>query len=140
MWVEVFLFIFLAVCAVFDGLQKQIPLAAVWLGILTAICLRAGGVMEEASLPAMALSLVPGAVFFLLGFVTREKVGYGDGWVLLMIGLFLDFSRCFFILMAGLLIESMAVLVLLALRKIKRDKEIPFCPFLFLGMGVMLCI
>lgn len=139
MWIEIFLFIFLAVCAVFDGLQKQIPLAAVWLGILTAICLRAGGMMGEINLPEVALSLLPGAVFFLLGFVTREKVGYGDGWVLLMIGLFLDFSRCFFILLAGLLIESVVALVLLALRKIKRDKEIPFCPFLLLGMGVMLC-
>lgn len=139
MWIEIFLFIFLAICAVFDGLQKRIPLAAVWLGILTAICLRAGGMMGEVNLPAMALSLLPGAVFFLLGFVTREKVGYGDGWVLLMIGFFLDFSRCFFILLAGLLIESVVALVLLALRKIKRDKEIPFCPFLLLGMGVMLC-
>lgn len=139
MWVEVFLFIFLAVCAVFDGLQKQIPLAAVWLGILTAICLRTAGMMGEVDLPAAALSLLPGAVFFLIGFITKEKVGYGDGWVLLMIGLFLDFSRCFFILLTGLLIESAVALILLAFRKIKRDKEIPFCPFLLLGMGVMLC-
>lgn len=139
MWVEIFLFFFLAVCAVFDGLKKQIPLAVVWLGMLTAICLRVDGVMGEASLFSVALSLVPGAAFFLLGFVTREKVGYGDGWVLLMIGLFLDFPRCFLILLAGLLIESVAALVLLVFRKIQRDKEIPFCPFLLLGMGVMLC-
>lgn len=139
MWVEIFLFCFLAVCAVFDGLQKQIPLAAVWLGMLTAICLRVGGVMGEISLPAIALSLTPGAVFFLLAFITREKVGYGDGWVLLMIGLFLDFAHCFLILMTGLLIESAVALILLVFRKIRRDKEIPFCPFLLLGMGVMLC-
>lgn len=139
MWVEFFLFLFLAVCAAFDGLQKKIPLAAVWLGILTAICLRAGGMMGEVSLSAAALSLLPGAAFFLLGFVTKEKVGYGDGWVLLMIGLFLDLPRCFFILLVGLLIESAAALFLLAIRKIHRDKEIPFCPFLLLGMGVMLC-
>lgn len=139
MWVEILLFFFLAVCAVFDGLQKQIPLAAVWLGMMTAVCLRMGGVMGEISLPSVALSLAPGIVFWLLSFVTREKVGYGDGWVLLMIGLFLDLPRCFFILLAGLLIESMAALVLLAFRKIQRDREIPFCPFLLLGMGVMLC-
>lgn len=139
MWVEILLFFFLAVCAVFDGLQKQIPLAAVWLGMMTAICLRVGGMMGEVSLPSMALSLVPGAVFWLLSFVTREKVGYGDGWVLLMIGLFLDLPRCFLILLAGLLIESVTALVLLVFRKIRRDKEIPFCPFLLLGMGVMLC-
>lgn len=139
MWVEIFLFFFLAVCAVFDGLQKQIPLAAVWLGMLAAICLRAGGMMGEVNVLSVALSLVPGAAFFLLGFVTREKVGYGDGWVLMMIGLFLDLPRCFLILLAGLLLESTVALVLLVFHKIQRDKEIPFCPFLLLGMGVMLC-
>lgn len=139
MWIEIFLFFFLAVCAVFDGLQKKIPLAAVWLGILTALCLRAGGFMGEVSLLSVAFSMVPGAVFFLLGFVTREKVGYGDGWVLLMIGLFLDLPRCFLILLAALLIESATALILLVLRKIQRDREIPFCPFLLLGMGVLLC-
>lgn len=139
MWVEILLFFFLAVCAVFDGLQKQIPLAAVWLGMATAICLRAGGVMGEVNLLSVALSLTPGAAFFLLGFVTREKVGYGDGWVLLMIGLFLDLSRCFLILLTGLFMESSAALILLVFRKVRRDKEIPFCPFLLLGMGVLLC-
>lgn len=139
MWVEIILFCFLAVCAVFDGLQKQIPLAVVWLGMLSAICLRAGGVMGEVNLLSVALSLVPGAVFFLLGFISREKVGYGDGWVLLMIGLFLDLPRCFLILLTGLMIESAAALILLVFRKVRRDKEIPFCPFLLLGMGVVLC-
>lgn len=139
MWVEIFLFCFLAVCAVFDGLQKQIPLAVVWLGMMTAICLRISGMMGEINFLSIALSLIPGALFFLLGFVTREKVGYGDGWVLLMIGLFLDLPRCFLILLTGLMIESTIALVLLVFRKIRRDKEIPFCPFLLLGMGVILC-
>ncbi|MDE6213307.1 MAG: prepilin peptidase [Lachnospiraceae bacterium] len=139
MWVEILLFLFLAVCAVFDGLRKQIPLAVVWLGMLTAICLRLTGIMGEEGVTAALLSLIPGAGFFLLSFLTREKVGYGDGWVLLMIGLFSGFSRCFLILLIGLLLESMVAVVLLLLKKVKRDKEIPFSPFLLLGMGVTLC-
>ncbi|MBD5519523.1 MAG: hypothetical protein HDR07_13935 [Lachnospiraceae bacterium] len=139
MWVEILLFLFLAICAVFDGLRKQIPLAVVWLGMLTAVCLRLTGIMGEEGVTATALSLIPGAGFFLLSFLTREKVGYGDGWVLLMIGLFSGFSRCFLILLIGLLLESMVAVVLLLLKKVKRDKEIPFSPFLLLGMGVTLC-
>lgn len=139
MWIEIILFLFLAVCAVFDSLQKQIPLAVVWLGMLAAVCLRANGFMGENGMVSAALSLIPGAGFFLLSFLTREKVGYGDGWVLLMIGLFSDFSRCFLILLIGLFLESAVAVVLLALKKIQRDKEIPFSPFLLLGMGVTLC-
>ena len=137
MWVEVVLFLFLAVCAVFDGLYKQIPLVVVWLGMLTAICLQIFGVMGETGIFAAALSLVPGVGFFLLSFFSREKVGYGDGWVLLMIGLFLGIYRCFLILIVGLAAESAVAIVLLTFRKIQRDKEIPFSPFLLLGMGVV---
>lgn len=139
MWIEILLFLFLAVCAVFDGFRRQIPLVVVWLGILTAICLRINGIMGEEGVAAVLLSLMPGTGFFLLSFLTREKVGYGDGWVLLMIGLFSGFFRCFLILLVGLLLESMAAVILLSLKKIQRDKEIPFSPFLLLGMGVTLC-
>lgn len=140
MWVEFVLFLFLAVCAVFDGLYKRIPLAVVWLGMLTAICFQIYGVMGETGIIAAAVSLIPGAAFFLLSFFSREKVGYGDGWVLLMIGLFLGLYRCFLILLAGLVMESAVAIVLLAFRKMQRDKEIPFSPFLLLGMGVVVCL
>lgn len=139
MWVEIALFLFLAVCAVFDGFNRRVPLAVIWLGMLTAGCLRFAGLMGETSLMETALSLLPGAGFFLLGFLTKEKVGYGDGWALLMIGLFAGFYQCFLILLVGLLVESAAAIVLLAVGKIKRDREIPFLPFLLLGMGVVVC-
>lgn len=139
MWVELLLFLFLGVCALFDGLYRQIPLAIVWLGMLTAVCLHIFGAMGETGIFAAVLSLIPGMGFFLLSFYSREKVGYGDGWTLLMIGLFLGAYRCFLTLFVGLLAESMVVMVLLMLRKIRRNKEIPFVPFLLLGMGVAVC-
>lgn len=139
MWIEIVLFLFLAVCAVFDGFSRRVPLAVVWLGILTAACFQINGAMGETSLVAVVLSLLPGAGFFLLGFLTREKVGYGDGWTLLMIGLFVGAYRCFLILLVGLMAESAVAIVLMAIGKIKRDREIPFLPFLLLGMGVVVC-
>lgn len=139
MWVEFVLFLFLAVCAVFDGLYKHIPLIVVWMGMLVAVCLQINGAMGETGVLAAALSLLPGLGFFLLSFFSGEKVGYGDGWALLMIGLFLGAYRCFLILFAGLLMESVTAIALLALRKIQKDGEIPFLPFLLLGMGVVVC-
>ena len=85
MWIELILFLFLAVCAVFDGIWKKIPLAVVWLGILTAILLRLEGAMGEPSWLAAGLSLTPGILFWLLSFISGEKVGYGDGWVLMQV-------------------------------------------------------
>lgn len=139
MWVEIVLFLFLAVCAVFDGLYRKVPLAVVWLGMFLAVCLRLGGAMGKTNLMTMAFSLMPGSGFFLLSFLTKEKVGYGDGWALLMIGLFLGLYQCFLILLAGLMAQSAAAVVLLVLGKANRNREIPFVPFLLLGMGVMVC-
>lgn len=56
-----------------------------------------------------------------------------------MIGLFVGAYRCFLILLVGLMAESVAAVVLLVIGKIKRDREIPFLPFLLLGMGVVVC-
>lgn len=140
MWVEIVLFLFLAVCAVCDGIWKRIPIAVVWMGMLTAVLLRLEGAMGEASWLAAGLSLAPGVMFWLLSFLSEEKVGYGDGWVLLMIGLFLGAGRCFLILLTGLMAESFVVLLLLAFRKVHRDRQVPFIPFLLLGMGVVVCL
>lgn len=140
MWVEIALFLFLSVCAVFDGMDKRVPLVVIWLGMLTAVYLRFAGFMGEISFMMVALSLLPGAGFLLLSFLTREKVGYGDGWALLMIGLFAGAYHCFLILLAGLMAECAVAIVLLAIGKAKRDREIPFLPFLLLGMGVVACL
>ena len=140
MWVEIFLFLFLGICAVCDGVEKEIPLAVVWAGIIAAIILHVQGLAGDRSWLAVATSILPGVMFWMLSFVTGEKVGYGDGWMLVMIGLFTGLWKCFLILLIGLVSESLLVLMLLAVRKISKDRQIPFAPFLLLGMGVVVCL
>lgn len=140
MWIEILLFILMGICAVIDGIKREIPIAIVWIGIATAVILRAQGAIGEESLLVVILSVIPGAMFWLISLVTREKVGYGDGWMLIMIGLFVGMWRCFLILLIGLVSESVIVLILLALQRISCDRRIPFAPFLLFGMGVALCL
>lgn len=137
MWIEVLLFGLLAVCAVFDAVRKEIPLAVVWCGMAWAILLHLKGDLGGMTWPAVLLSLLPGMTFWGISRVTKEKVGYGDGWVLMMIGLFTGLGGCFMILLVGLMLESAVVLVLLAAGKISMDRTVPFAPFLLLGMGVV---
>ena len=140
MWVEVLLFFFLGICAVFDGMEKKIPLAVIWLGIITAIVLHIEGIIGDSSWWDMGMAVLPGMIFWMLSLVTYEKVGYGDGWMLVMIGLFTGLWKCFLILMVGLVSESLSVLVLLDFRRIYKDRQIPFSPFLLFGMGVVVCL
>lgn len=130
----------MGICAVCDGMNREIPLVAVWLGMIAAIVLHIQGLAGDRSWTALALSVLPGVMFWMLSFVTGEKVGYGDGWMLVMIGLFTGLWKCFLILLVGLVSESLLVLILLAVRKISKDRQIPFAPFLLFGMGVVVCL
>lgn len=140
MWIEIFLFLLLGLCAVIDGMKREIPIAVVWLGIAAAVILRLQGAIGDENWAMAFLSVVPGVMFWMLSLVTGEKVGYGDGWMLIMIGLFVGLWKCFLILLVGLVSESVAVLILLAVRKIAGDRRIPFAPFLLFGMGVVICL
>ena len=140
MWIEIFLFLLLGICALIDGMKREIPIAVVWLGIAAAVILHMQGTIGDGNWIMTMLSLIPGGIFWMLSFITGEKVGYGDGWMLVMIGLFTGLWRCFLILLIGLVVESIAVLILLAVRRISRDHRVPFAPFLLLGMGVVICL
>ena len=138
MWVNIILLVFLALCALWDGFKKEIPLVVVWIGIAAAVIMHASGIIEGTRL-SIGISVLPASIFWIISFVTREKIGYGDGWVLLMIGLYVGFMKCVLILMAALVLESIILLVLLVLGKIHKDEEVAFVPFLLLGLGVVLC-
>ncbi len=140
MWVEILLSLFLGICAICDGMRKEIPLAPVLLGIFIAVILRLQGIVGEETWRDAVLSVVPGIVFWGLSFISGEKVGYGDGWMLIMAGLFIGLWKCFLILLIGLVAESVAALILVAIKKVSGNEEIPFAPFLFLGMGVLVCL
>lgn len=140
MWIEILLFVFLGVCAVYDGLEREIPLAVVWLGIITVVVLHIQGLAGDGTFMTAVLSVIPGVMFWLLGFISGEKVGYGDGWLLVMIGLFMGLWKCFLILMIGLVSGSLVVLTLLMFKKVSKDYRLPFAPFLLFGMGVVVCL
>lgn len=140
MWIEILLFVFLGICAVCDSMERKIPLAVVWLGMIAAVVLRLEGLAGDGTWEGAALSIVPGALFWLLSFISREKVGYGDGWMLVMIGLFTSLWECFLIMMTALMAGSLVVLILLAAGKASRDDRLPFAPFLLFGMGVVTCL
>lgn len=74
-----------------------------------------------------------GAGLLLLGFITREDIGYGDGWLVLVMGMSLGFRASLLALLLALGISALASGGLLLFRKVKRSYRIPFAPFLLLG-------
>ena len=125
------------ICAVFDMKKKEIPLAFICLGSMAGVGISLWQITEGYfSFREMGLAVLPGCFLLLTSFVSRENVGYGDGLLLIVIGLFTGFYRCMIILCISLLLISVSALALLAVRKVSRNSRLPFMPFLAAGMGV----
>lgn len=64
-----------------------------------------------------------GVSVLLLGWCTNERIGYGDGWLLLALGMWLLPGQLITMLLGGVLIGSVWALL-------QRKNEIPLVPFM----------
>lgn len=136
-FMEVIFFILLCICSVFDIRKREIPLIILIAGILAGLGATLWQIrVGTASAIEIGESLLPGIFLLLLSFCTGEKVGYGDGLLLIISGLLLGFIRCFVILCISLMVSSAFALLLLVFRKADRNSRLPMVPFLAIGMGV----
>ena len=62
-------------------------------------------------------------------FVSRQKVGYGDGLVFAVCGLYLGFWENFSLLFLSLVLCALGGLALMAVGKVKKGQALPFVPF-----------
>lgn len=134
-------FIFLIICAVCDIRKKEIPLVTVIAGIIFSILIKILEIIfGNTTVISVVYEIFPGLFFVLLSFCTKEKIGYGDGLILIVCGMALGFDQCFIGLCIALLFSSVFSIVLLILHKVKRNSGLPFVPFIAIGMGVCLFV
>lgn len=90
------------------------------------------------SLANLLVSMIPGVMILLLGYLMKGEIGMGDGILVLISGLFLGVHRTFLLLMYAVLSSGLAALYLLVVRKVQRRCEMPFVPFLLIGYVIVL--
>lgn len=135
--IKIALTIFLGICAVFDIRKNEIPIIMLVIGIISALGLNLWQISAgNISIADAGGALVPGLFFLFISFYTKEKVGYGDGLILLIAGLALGFYQCFFGLCLSLVFSAAMSILLLLMHKAEKNSGFPFVPFLAIGMGV----
>lgn len=67
--------------------------------------------------------LLPGLLALALGKIGKEQIGYGDGWLLLALGFWLDEQSLYQTVFLGILFCCIGACC-------TRKKELPFVPFL----------
>lgn len=120
----IWIFFFLCLLSVEDLLERQISMK--WIGILGITGLIYVFKMEH--MPVF----FPGIFLFLVSFFTREQIGYGDAFLVLVLGMWMNMGQlCYMLWTAAILSFVVAVCF--------QKKELPFVPFLTIGyvIGVL---
>lgn len=121
-----------------DIRHKEVNLSSILVCvILSAISVGMDVYRGESVVPAV-IALLPGMAFLLLSFVTRGAVGIGDGLMLMGIGPAFGMDHTVLGLFIGLGLSCVVSIILLVSRKGNSKSQLPFVPFMALGMGVMM--
>ena len=84
---EIVVSLFLMIAAYKDWRTKRI--SVLFLFVMSVVMLGVRFLIIEESLLSTLGGVAIGVVFFMLSKCTKESVGYGDSWLILLLGIFL---------------------------------------------------
>lgn len=124
---ELILGIILGIQSGLDLKYKEIPLIISLVGSLigAGFC-----VIESRGIESVFLSCIPGVAALIISKITNEVIGYGDGILFLLMGIYLPLEKLVAIGMLAFSIAGVFALILLVVFRKKGSYKIPFVPFL----------
>lgn len=125
--------LFLAVLSAGDVREKKISIYRLAFLALSAMLYRV--ITGQFSLSEIGWGIFPGCILLLLAFLTREKIGYGDGLTVLVLGLWTGGWFTLATVCVGIMLSGTWGTVCIFRG---RTEPFPFVPFLLLGMEVTL--
>ena len=124
--------LFLGIGTYYDVKKQMLPVTYLWtftvVGILGTIFLRYQNIEDS------VLGALMGVGILFVGWLTKEAIGYGDGWVLVILGLLEGLLSLSLIMMAAFIMSALFGAWKLICLKEKRDSTMPFLPFLFIAL------
>ena len=128
-------FLFLTMGSWFDGKDQTLPLS--FLGAFTAAAILENVVFPYQSFQEEILGAMAGGIFLFVGWISRQSIGYGDGWVLVILGIMKGISGLIPVVLGAFLFSGVYGLWKLFFLKEERNSTMPFLPFLWMAsLGV----
>ena len=130
----------LLLCSVEDGKQKTVTLWKIGfygifvMGTFIGEVLFQGENIYEKSVFAL-MGSIPGILFFIISKASEEAIGYGDCWIILLMGLSVGIWNTLGILSMALFGAFLWAVFIFVRNRGRKDREIPFLPFLTMGMA-----
>lgn len=102
-------------------------------GIYVLLAVLAHGILRDCPAAGILAGMIPGGICLVFSRASREAFGYGDGMLVLAIGISLGIEPCVQLLVWAFLFSGIRALGMLVLRKMNGKKELAFVPFLLAG-------
>lgn len=106
------------------------------------IILAAAGIISnftvgEFDIEKRIIAMLPGMILLIVSMITKQQIGYGDGMIILIMGLYIDIDDILSIVLSSFLLSSIAAIILMMVFKKKKNFEMAFSPFLLIGYGLV---
>lgn len=126
--------LYLLLGTVQDIKNKKISNYYLWIGGIIGLFFNIIECWEEVSKVAeWLIAFIPGVVVLVLAKITKEKIGMGDGWVVIILGNFLTAFEISILLQVAIILAAVFSLILLCGKRVSVSYSIPFLPFLWLS-------
>jgi Flp pilus assembly protein protease CpaA len=127
----------LIVLSIYDIRSCTVPFKYLLAGSLLAVAFAiSSGMKGNQAWIDITFSLLPGLVL-LIGAKVTGSIGYADGWLLMLIGIFFGFRKGLAAFTLSIFMIGLTAMVLLLLRKGKKNRSLPFIPFLTLAVAAI---
>ena len=74
-----------------------------------------------------------GLMVYLFSVLTKEKIGKGDAFVVMVTGLYLGFQNTLLLVWLSTILAAVIGSIIIRKNNVNTDFEIPFVPFLLMG-------
>lgn len=125
--------IFLFVGALWDIKKKAVPKVFLLIWGIVSVIYFVFEIINGQNMLGLLLGVIPGIITLVLSIVTKEKIGLGDGLILICVGCLQTIKDVLCMIFFSFIFLTVVLIFLLAIRRIGRSSRIPFVPFLFLG-------
>lgn len=116
-----------------DIRYKEIPILVSLVGGILGVVIC---IWEQRGFVDVMCALIPGIAALLIGRISKEAIGYGDGVLLCVMGFYFTLEELLAVCMIAFMAAALIALILLVVFHKKGSYEIPFVPFLLIAYGV----
>lgn len=127
---------YLLVLAVIDIKTRRLPTWVLGVGALAALAYQA--VWGGRTIVIWGSGAAVGLLFLGIGKVTGEALGYGDGILIGILGIFLGVWDLLGLLVMAFFLSALYAAAMLAVCKFRKKSTFPFVPFLGMAYVIML--